>query len=215
MPPPRSPRGGTARPPPRPASQSPSRRRWTRWHRRGARWRQRAQSLLRAPPRPSAEARARGAAGVLRCAAAGLHDHEPPPVGRVRELRSRVGADLDRLVAREEMPLLVHDGLVGTEIDGALPAEHASGGLLELVAAQRDREEVVPLHLLPVSLAQDLEAVEPALLELRQELLFRKRAGDALAPEHAVDAQARGQLRLAHDVADDDAPVVLEHPPHL
>lgn len=47
-----------------------------------------------------------------------FQEHECTRVGFVRQLRERVGADIDRLTPREEMSLLVHDGDVRSEVDG-------------------------------------------------------------------------------------------------
>src|SRR3989441_10649978 len=93
--------------------------------------------------------------------------------------------------------------------------EHAPGALLVLEGLDRDREERATLDLLPVGPLQDGQTVEPRPLEQRDKVLLRQGANEALAPEPRIDLEVWGHLDLAHDVGDDDAPLVLEDAPHL
>src|SRR5206468_791477 len=105
-----------------------------------------------------------------------LHHLEGNRVRRVRELRGRVRTDLDGETAGERVSLLVEERLSRTEIDGALPAKDAAGGLLELVAANGHRVERVALDRSPVDLLENLDPVEAGLFERRQEPFRGERA---------------------------------------
>ena len=47
-------------------------------------------------------------------------NEERTPVGWAAELFGRIGGNLNRFIAREEVSFLVHDGLQRSEIDGLL-----------------------------------------------------------------------------------------------
>src|SRR5260370_290832 len=94
-------------------------------------------------------------------------------IRRPRELRHRVRAHLVRLVAGEEVALLVYERLPRAEVDGAMPLVDAAGRLLVLEALHRDRKERVSLDVLPIGLLQYRKPVPPGPLAPAQELRLR------------------------------------------
>ena len=74
-------------------------------------------------------------------------NEERSPVGGAAELGSRIGGNLNRFVAREEVAFFVHDRLLRSEIDGPLPREVTLGGPFELETSQCHGVEGAPLDL--------------------------------------------------------------------
>src|SRR5260370_20311157 len=103
----------------------------------------------------------------------GLENREHRLIRRPGELRHGVGAHVVRLVAGEEVALLVYERLPRAEVDGAMPLVDAAGRLLVLEALHRDRKEWVSLDVLPIGLLQYRKPVEPGPLEPGKELRLR------------------------------------------
>src|ERR1051326_7251312 len=147
--------------------------------------------LFRSRERRSSAATVRAAAGVLRALRPRIENREYAGVRRMGELGDGVGADLVRLVAREQMSLFVDERLGRPKVYGAMSLEDATGSLLELPAAHRDREERIAFDVLPIRLLQQFDPVEAGALQRCDELLFGQRAGEALAPQLLIHLDVR------------------------
>jgi hypothetical protein len=98
------------------------------------------------------------------------------PVRWLPELRGRIPVYHERLIPCERVPLLVHEGLAGPEVDGAVPVRGRFARLLVLVALYRHGVEGVSLDVLPIGALENGKPVEPGPFELGQERVLGERS---------------------------------------